>query len=275
MDISSIFDILVWLSFLKVFLFAVPVVVSLTVAVLDSMVIGFSMLNDTRFGLLIRDWSLGTDCALSSCEFRLYTLRVSLCQLVSRCVKCWLPFVIGTTSDRDRWSMIDVLGLISNFLAVSFVCMSSWRYQFVNCSPGVKYADRLSLLERHQIGWNDPWSMFWNWFSTSRLLVSFACLFEISVRHLVSRCQICWLPFAYVTLSEKINSSMITFSVWQSSLWKLFWFWFLTNFTFTIRLLISMICWLSFHNLIQLRAYFGVVKLFRLWAWRKICSIFS
>ena len=77
--------------------------------------------------------------------------------------------------DRDKWSMIDVLGLIFNFLAVSFVCMSSWRYQFVNCSPGVKYADRLSLLERHQIRWNDPWSMFSNWFSTSRLLVSFAC----------------------------------------------------------------------------------------------------
>ena len=175
---------------------------------------------------------------------------------------------------RDKWSMIDVLGLIFNFLAVSFVCMSSWKYQFVNCSPGVKYADRLSLLERHEIGWNDPWSMFWNWFSTSRLLVSFACLFEISVRHLVSRCQICWLPFAYVTLSEKINSSMITFSMWQSALWNLFWFWFLTNFNFTIRLLISMICWLSFHNLIRHRGYFGVVKSFRLWAWRKICSIF-
>ena len=160
MDISSIFDFLVWLSFLKVFLFAVPVGVSLTVAVLDSMVIGFSMLNDTRFGLLIRDWSLATDCALSSCEFRLHTLRVSLCQLVSRCVKCCLPFVIGTTSDRDGWSMMDVLKLIFNFRAVNLVCMSSWRYKFVSWCPGVKYAAWHSFMWRYQKRTADPWLVF-------------------------------------------------------------------------------------------------------------------
>ena len=160
MDISSIFDFSVRLSFLEVILFAVLVRVSLTVAVLDSTVLGFSMLNDTRFGLLIRDWSLGTDCALSSCEFRLHTLRVSLCQLFSRCVKCWLPFVIGTTSDRDGWSMMDVLKLIFNFRAVNLVCMSSWRYKFVSWCPGVKYAAWHSFMWRYQKRTADPWLVF-------------------------------------------------------------------------------------------------------------------
>ena len=223
MDISSIFDFLVWLSFLEVFLFAVPVGVSLTAAVLDSMVIGFSMLNDTIFGLLFRDWSMGTDCALSSCEFRLHTLRVSLCQLVSRCVKCWLPFVIETTSDRDGWSMMDILKLIFNFRAVNLVCMSSWRYKFVSWCPGIKYAACHSFMWRYQKRTAHPWLVFQS----------------------------------------------------DSQPWKLFWFLFLTNFTFTIRLLISMLCWLSFHNLIPHRGYFGVVKSFRLWACRKCCSIFS
>ena len=172
---------------------------------------------------MIHDWFFGTDFQVPSCEFWLHIFQVSLCQLVSRCLKRWLPLVIGTTSGGDRWSMMDVLYLIFNFRAFSLVCMSSWRYKFVSWCPGVKYAACHSFMWRYQKRTAHPWLVFQS----------------------------------------------------DSQPWKLFWFLFLTIFTFTIRILISKICWLSFHNLIPHRGYFGVVKSFRLWACRNCCSIFS
>ena len=80
--------------------------------------------------------------------------------------------------------------------------------------------------------------------------------------------------FSFMWRYQKRSTRPWLHSQCDSQPWKLFWFLFLTNFTFTIRFLISKICWLSFHNLIPHRGYFGVVKSFRLWAWRKICSIF-